>query len=443
MPIEAEKLAVLSTYTDWLQGQIRRPAGGRIPYPYTALTAGKSYQQMIFVWDGYTMSLAFLAGGESDVMRDLLRNYFSFQRESGYIPNAMHEVEGEDIFGVRFHAQPFLAHATALYVEATHDEAFGREAFPHLQRYLDYWFSAQNSPLGLPRWRETYMSGVDNEIAGTLLPPESIVSPDLGALLFNELNAMAYLAGKLGEAAEPFSQRAAAVKDALNRYCYNEEFGAYCCHDLLRGEARVGFGASDIGRYAFLSTPALWVLYAGAATPERAQRMIETYVLSPEHYRSPFGIRSLSRQSEFYNNAVWGNPPRFGDFRRLTNSNWQGPVWMLTNWFAFHGLLNYGYADAAAGLAADLIALQAAAIKKYGYLSENFNAETGEPLYARDYASWNLLTRLLPDYLPGGHVKVDLFPWRHSAAPATRHSSAPGLFQDRCSAHAQLGGDGR
>jgi glycogen debranching enzyme len=422
MTSEARELEVLNRYTDWLQAQIRRPANGRIPYPYTALTAAKFYQQMVFVWDSYMMSLAFLAGGDSTVMRDFLRLYLSFQRDTGYIPTAMHEVEGEDIFGVRFHAQPFLAHATALYLEATGDEALAREAFPRLQRYLDYWFASQNSPIGLPRWRETYMSGIDNEIAGTLLPPESIVSPDLGALLFQELNAMAHLARKLGEAAEPFSQRAAAVQDALNRYCYNEEFGAYCCYDLLRGEPRVGFGAGDIGRFAFLSTPALWVLYSGAATPERARRMIESYVLNPEHYRSPFGLRSLSRKSEFYNNAVWGNPPRFGDFRRLTNSNWQGPVWLIVNWFAFHGLLHYGYTAAAGDLAADLIHLQAGAIEKYGYLSENFNADTGEPLYTRDYASWNLLTRLLPDYLSGGRVKVELFPWRQRA-PASQGST--------------------
>lgn len=413
MAIDARKLDVLNTYTDWLRGQIRRPAGRRIPYAYTALSAATSYQQMVFVWDNYTMSLAYLASGEAGVMKDFLRTYFSFQRETGYIPNAMHEVEGEDIFGVRFHAQPFLAHATLLYLTATHEEDFAREAFPRLKRYLDYWFASQNSPLGLPRWRETYMSGVDNEIAGTILPPESVVSPDLGALLFNEYNAMAYLAALIGEDAEPFSTRAAAIKEALNRYCYSEEFGAYCCYDLLRGEPRVGFGAGDLGRFAFLSTPALWVLYAGTATPERAQRMIETYVLSPEHYRSAFGIRSLSKRSEFYNNAVWGNPPRSGDFRRLTNSNWQGPVWMLANWFAFHGLLNYGYLAAAEELASDLINLQAGVIEKYGYLSENFDAETGAPLYARDYASWNLLTRHLPDYLPGGRVKVDLFPWRH------------------------------
>ncbi len=71
--------------------------------------------------------------------------------------------------------------------------------------------------------------------------------------------------------------------------------------------------------------------------------MIERYVLSADHFLSAFGIRSLSRSSEYYNNAIWGNPPRYGPHDRLTNSNWQGPVWVPLCCFVAHAPAHYGY----------------------------------------------------------------------------------------------------
>jgi putative isomerase len=155
--------------------------------------------------------------------------------------------------------------------------------------------------------------------------------------------------------------------------------------------------------------PALIPLYARIAAPEQAERMIRSYALSPEHFRSPFGIRSLSYSSEYYNQARWGNPPRFGDHRRLTNSNWQGPVWIPLNWFVFHALLHYGFAKEAEALADDTFRLIARNVEALGYMRENFHAETGEGLYADHFGSWNILADLMRDYLPGGTPPLNLF----------------------------------
>jgi len=38
-----------------------------------------------------------------------------------------------------------------------------------------------------------------------------------------------------------------------------------------------------------------------------------------------------------------------------------------------------------------------------------FRVETGEPLYADYFASWNILADLMPDYLPGEKKPVPLF----------------------------------
>jgi len=51
----------------------------------------------------------------------------------------------------------------------------------------------------------------------------------------------------------------------------------------------------------------------------------------------------------------------------------------------------------------------AMSLDKLGYMRENFHGETGEPLYADYFASWNILADLMLDYLPSGTSKLDLF----------------------------------
>ena len=120
------------------------------------------------------------------------------------------------------------------------------------------------------------------------------------------------------------------IRKAVSENLWDEKRGIYAPWNLLSGRRQISWGDgsldSEVGYNAFISCPSLLPLFAGIAEPEQAESMIRKYVLSPEHFRSRFGIRSLSRSSEYYNNARWGNPPRFGDWSRLTNSNWQGPV---------------------------------------------------------------------------------------------------------------------
>jgi neutral trehalase len=265
------------------------------------------------------------------------------------------------------------------------------------------------------------MSGFDNEIAATVFPPDTILSPDLNAWLYLELRSLAYLAGRLKkpDAQRELLQQAAALKQAINRYLWDETFGTYAAYDLCLGATRIAWNDGtldgEVGRYAYLSCPALIPLFARIAEPEQARRMIRDYVLAPNHFRSPFGIRSLSRASEYYNNARWGNPQRFGDHRRLTNSNWQGPVWIPLNWFVFHALLHYGFVAEAEALADDTFRLIALNVEKFGFMRENFHGETGEGLYADKFASWNILADLMPDYLPGKTPSVPLWNWEEEA----------------------------
>lgn len=394
---------------------IKHQPSGTFKSPFLSVTWGQHYGNHIYTWDNHHMSLRFAAEGEPEQMRFFLENMLSFQNSSGYVPCVMSAANGANNAASSFHAQPFLAQNAAVYVKHTGDTAFAGKVYDKLQKYLDYWLKKHSAPFGLYRWHYTYMSGFDNEIAGTIFQPDTIIPPDLNAWLYLEMRSMAYLAEVLNNDSDKndYLGRAEKLKDAINTILWNEDYGCYAAYDLCAGKTIVGWGdgnlGSSVGQFAYLSCPALIPLFAGIAELGQAKRMIREYVLNPEHFRSPYGIRSLSKSSEYYNNARWGNPPRFGDHRRLTNSNWQGPVWIPLNWFVFHALLRYGFAAEAEKLAEDTFNVIALNLDKLGFMRENFHGETGEGLYADYFASWNILADLMPDYLPGGKAKLELF----------------------------------
>jgi alpha,alpha-trehalase len=121
--------------------------------------------------------------------------------------------------------------------------------------------------------------------------------------------------------------------------------------------------------------------------------MIRRYLWNPEYMLAPYGIRSLSKKDPAYNNVSLIDP----------YSNWQGPVWINTNYLYFLALKRYGFDDEAAQLAGMLGRLVLADIHKWGSLHECYHAETGEGLaptaeQSKDrafpgFVGWNLLVQ--------------------------------------------------
>ena len=404
----------VNQFIEDLMVKIYRPAEGLFRYPSLTTTSGKFYSAGMFTWDTHHMTLRFAMAGKPEMMNYFLLTMFQFQRTNGFVPCICGSKDGGcNLTG--FHAQPFLAQNAAIYLNLTDDAETAGNIYGPLEKYLRYWLTASAAPLGLFRWGETWMSGFDNEITGTIFPTGSILPLDLPSLLYLECRAMDYLAGKLGRDGSEYRTTAERIRKAVSENLWDEKMEIYAPWNLLSGKRQISWGDgsldSEVGKYAFVSCPSLLPLFAGIAEPERAERMIRKYVLSPEHFRSRFGIRSLSRSSEYYNNARWGNPPRFGDWTRLTNSNWQGPVWIPLNWFVFHGLLRYGFRQEAEALADDTVELIYKSIEELGFMRENYHAETGEGLYADQFASWNILTDTMHHYLDQSGKEISLFPW--------------------------------
>ena len=386
--------------------KIAAPPQGAIRHPYLTITTSRFYKGLLFCWDNYFSALRFAADGVPCHLRNFLDNMHEYQRGDGFVPNAILADGGPGYFEPDFLCQPFLAQAAAQLMDASGDLEAAARDFQWIRRFVDYWFTARPAPFGLCRWGgPAYYSGIDNEILASILHPSSIVAPDVNAYLYAELRALAYIADHVGEAsaAEELRQRAAALKTAINEHLWCDEIGAFGALDTSRGGVHISMGRTNyckgIGAFAYLSSSALPVLATSAATQEHGEAMCRQYVVSPEHFRSPFGIRSLSRSSEYCNYAILGNPGRFDEYTRQCNSNWQGPVWIPLGWMAFQGLLVYGLREEAAALSKDIMKSMCNCLDLIGSLPENVDGDTGKPLYATNYASWNLLGDMMERYI--------------------------------------------
>lgn len=401
-------LALLKAHLAHVRQQIRKPAQGRIRHPWLAVSYGQHYASWIYTWDAYHMALRFAHGGDPVHLRYLVDNLLAYQKPDGFTPSMVNVDDGPRLITPPYHAQPYLCQAALIYLADSGDVAWAQAVLPALGRYLNYFDQENAAPHGLYRYRVGWYGGFDNDIVHSLLPPDCMIGCDLPALLVLEHQSLAALARRLGRMpeADQHGRQAVALVRAVNDHLWDEESQSYAALNLLNGRAGLAVPiaglSGDIGRYALQSGTNLLPLFARIAPRDRARAVIERYVLHPDHFWSPHGIRSLSRRSEYYNNARWGNPPRFGDHRRLTNSNWQGPIWAPLCFFMVQALQHYGYAQAARDLADRTVATLAGCLREQGSLAENFDAQTGQGLYCTEFASWNILVDLLHESLSSG-----------------------------------------
>ena len=80
-------------------------------------------------------------------------------------------------------------------------------------------------------------------------------------------------------------------------------------------------------------------LFAGAATPERAKRMINEHLLNPHEFWLAYPVASYAKtEPDYYQGSH-------------NECNWRGSTWAPTNYMIFQGLQAYGYHNEARELA--------------------------------------------------------------------------------------------
>ena len=134
-------------------------------------------------------------------------------------------------------------------------------------------------------------------------------------------------------------------------------------------------------------------LWAGIATPEQAKRMVRENLMDERTFCAPYGVRTLSKLEKMYNLRATHNP-----------SNWQGPIWGISNYMVFRGLADYGLEEEARMMAEKTIALFGKDLQKSGTLHEYYDPDTATPIINPGFQNWNYLVLNMLAWIEGRSV---------------------------------------
>jgi putative isomerase len=305
-------------------------------------------------WDLYFENLYLSYYGVWPLCFTNLKEFLNREQPDGYVNRSLIKQRDRQQF------KPFLAQLVVLGAKQNHDdyEWLRGKYYDGLTQYLAKWFSYDSDKNGLPVWNSADAAGTDNQWSrGGALSSFEIEGVDLASYLIRELRAMAVIATHLGNKADAaaFKKHADEVAKLINDVLWDEKEGMYFDRNEKTGK-----------RVYVKSATNFMALSAGAATPERAKRMVREHLLNASEFWLAYPVASYAKtEPDYYQNPTG------------KECNWRGPTWAPTNYMIFQGLREYGYETEARELARRLFHM---AIVKNPVLREYYNAETGEGL---------------------------------------------------------------
>lgn len=411
---EHRKLIKEHVYSDY-KLMFKQPTGIALKYPY--ITPGsRQYAAVLWDWDSWLSNVALRQilndiGSEADKTEALtyeqgcVLNYLAYTSpEDGYMPMVVDaetnpdRIKPADIYSTNMHKPCLAQHAAFLIRENGGEAEWIRQGFVRMQAFIrNYHEHHRHKATGLYYWQDDLAIGVDNDPSTFFRPNGSSASIYLNCLMYKELLAMAYIADRLALADEAarYNDMAAVLKKAVQEHCWDEKDGMYYSVDInllpYTGEPEYIFGKPFVlHEGAPRNYPCLiqrlgcWsgfmALWAGIATEQQAERMVKENLMDERTFCAPYGVRTLSKLEKMYNMRPTHNP-----------SNWQGPIWGVSNYMVFRGLVDYGFKKEARTLARKTIALYGSDLKKEGALHEYYNPDTGEPIINKGFQNWNYL----------------------------------------------------
>lgn len=191
----------------------------------------------------------------------------------------------------------------------------------------------------------------------------------LNAVLYQANEDLIVLAKTLGENTSEIEAWQATAKKGFDEN-WDAEDGLYYDRDLRTGEL-----------LKIHSIKAMMPLYAGVASPEQAQKIVD-YLLDAKAF-------ALGDDSQYLVPTIAKNSEKF-EPRRY----WRGPIWINTNWLLWKGLKRYGYDDLAEQVRLHSLEL----VDKFDFV-EYYDARDGSACGATGF-SWSAALAL--DMLEGG-----------------------------------------
>lgn len=391
----------------------RSPAGS-LMYPF--LTPGSNqYDNVLWDWDSWLSNIAlrqilYDVGTEKDRQEAVqyeqgcVLNFLHYGDWDGYIPIVIwanskpRDIRPESIYNVNMH-KPVLAQHAAFLTKINGGKAqWLKESFFHLQAFVNnYRAHHRDYATGLYYWQSDVAIGVDNDPATFYRPAKSSASIYLNCLMYKELQAMVYLAAQLGipQVGLEYADEAEHLKQAIQDNCWDERDGFFYSIDINLRPVGKNID-STLGRTfdihsgyprdynSLIQRIEVWTgflpMWCGIATREQAKRMVQEHFLNAKTFNAPWGVRTLSKMEKMYSVRASANP-----------SNWRGPIWGISNYMVFRGLVNYNFNKEANELASKTIQLFGRDFEQNGALHEYYEPETGQPLLNKGFQNWNYL----------------------------------------------------
>lgn len=388
-----------------------KPAKGLLKHPF--ITPGcSSYQDQLWDWDSWLTDIALrqilLENGSPEDKQQAIQyeqgcvlNFLDVVN-SGFIPvvisptsKNMFNTETNYIPWQHNMHKPCLAQHAAFLVKLNGGDAeWLRDQFPKMQAFVNCYFNHyHNKATGLYYWETDEFLGVDNDPSTFFRPAASSGSILLNCFMYKELEAMVYLSGCLNqkEIGNSYQKMSDDLLQSIREHCWDPKDGFYYSVDL---NLRPVTQPMDKAWQFHMGQPRNWdcliqrlgvwsgflAMWSGVATPEQAKQMVEKNLMDTNTFAAPYGIRSLSKMEKMYDVRATSNP-----------SNWLGPIWVNANYFAFRGLVKYGYKDEARKLVEKTIKLIGTDYEKNGVLHEFYLPENGEPVMNQGFQDWNYL----------------------------------------------------
>jgi putative isomerase len=402
----------------------RKGGRGGIIYPY--ITPGsKQYDHVLWDWDSWLSDMAIrqiLIDTKSvkdsreafSYEKGCVLNYLYYTDSDGYMPMVIDEesnprkIRPGNIYSTNMHKPCIAQHAALLTRFNGGDASWLKGGFGKMEAFIaNYANHRRQKETGLYYWQDDLTIGVDNDPSTFFRPDNSSASIYLNCMMYKELRAMSYLSGRLGKQDRRsfYSAMADTLRNAIRKYCWDEKDGMYYSVDInlrpVTNDSSIIFGKSFVLHAGaprdypcLIQRLGCWsgfmALWSGIATPEQAQRMVKENLLDKRTFNAAYGVRTLSRLEKMYNLRATNNP-----------SNWQGPVWGISNYMVFQGLVDYGFKKEARELAEKTIRLFGMDIEKEGALHEYYNPDTGEPIMNKGFQNWNYLVLNMIAWLEG------------------------------------------
>lgn len=284
-------------------------------------------------------------------------------------------------------------------VERGLERADEHRVLPRLRDFAAYLERETTGAHGLLLTPSCRASGFDSDVLTAGLPDFSVEGPDTNTFMVLEHEALAELARRLGQQviAEEHSEKAARLRARIDEVLWSEPDGTYVALRMREDtfdprEQIVGHrDAEHVLRPLASWITMLPLLAAVPSSAERAEKVLAR-LLDPAGYWSPSGVRTVPADDVYFHQAprVMLYDPRRGE--RGPVSNWSGPIWVLSNYYAFRILQRYGRPREARELALTTARVLANDLRTTGMLHECYE-DAGRGLWPRrgSFLSWNVL----------------------------------------------------